>query len=114
MAIANKKSKTKAVSKPKAVPKKESKPSAPAKPKLDVDAFVFETEIEKIEQAMERLFEQEDDPMAEPLTKDEIYWLGIWTLQLPDAKRRGMKTVPTSAREAAVLGLYNKQKRKKK
>uniref|UniRef100_A0A1D8ER02 Uncharacterized protein n=2 Tax=Escherichia phage ESCO5 TaxID=1897495 RepID=A0A1D8ER02_9CAUD len=46
--------------------------------------------------------------MAEPLTADQIYWFGWWTLNLPDAKRRGLKTVPTCAKENGVLKIYEK------
>lgn len=81
---------------------------------FDKDAFVFDTRIEDIEKAMQRLYDQEDDPMAEPLTEDEKYWLGWWTLHMPDAKRRGMTSVPISAREGAVLKLYEKPKTKRK
>lgn len=95
-------------------PVKSSKPVATPKEKFDKTAFVFNTPLEQIEEAMQRLFDQEDDPMAFPLTEDEKYWLGIWTIQLPDAKARGMTHVPTSAVENAVLKLYEKTKRKKK
>lgn len=107
-------------------PKKQSarkpatKRAAPAKsqtapkPKFDTEAFVFDTPIEKIEEALERLEEQEADPMAEPLTQDQLYWWGWWTLHMPDAKRRGMTTVPICAKESAILGLYEKQKGRKK
>ena len=84
------------------------------KPKFDTEAFVFDTPIEKIEEALQRLEEQEADPMAEPLTQDQLYWFGWWTLNLPDAKRRGMTTVPICAKESAVLGLYEKPKGRKK
>lgn len=86
-----------------------------AKPAFDKEAFVFETPIEKIEEALQRLEEQEADPLAQPLTKDQIYWWCNWLINLPEAKRRGLKTVPTCAVENAVLGLYErKPKRKKK
>lgn len=84
------------------------------KPKFDTEAFIFDTPIEKIEEALQRLEEQEADPMAEPLTQDQLYWFGWWTLNLPDAKRRGMTTVPICAKESAVLGLYEKPKGRKK
>ena len=92
---------------------KRASPSAP-KPKFDTEAFVFDTPIEKIEEALKRLEEQEADPMAEPLTQDQLYWWGWWELHMPDAKRRGMTTVPICAKESAVLGLYEKPKRGKK
>ncbi|BBK09319.1 hypothetical protein [Klebsiella phage 05F01] len=88
---------------PKTSSKSSSKPIR--KEKFDTEAFVFNTPIKHIEEALERLEEQDNDDMAEPLTKDQIYWWGIWTLQLPDAKKRGLETVPTCAKENAVLKL---------
>lgn len=85
-----------------------------SKPKFDTEAFVFDTPIEKIEEALQRLEEQEADPMAEPLTQDQLYWWGWWELHMPDAKRRGMTTVPICAKESAVLGLYEKPKGRKR
>ncbi|WPK29351.1 DNA ligase [Escherichia phage vB_EcoM_EP57] len=43
--------------------------SVPKKDKFDTEAFVFDTPIEKIEEALQRLEEQEADPMAEPLAE---------------------------------------------
>lgn len=102
--------------KKQSAPKRATKKKAPAKsqtapkPKFDTEAFVFETPIEEIEKALQRLEAQEADDMAEPLTKDQIYWWGVWTMQLPDAKRRGLTTVPTCAKENAVLALPRKKK----
>lgn len=91
-----------------------SKPTSPPKEKFDKEAFVFQTPIEQIEDALKRLELQEDDPNAEPLTKDQIYWWIVWLNSLPDAKKRGMSYVPTCAIENAVLGLYDKSKAKGK
>ena len=52
--------------------------------------------------------------MADPFTEDELYWFGWWVLNLPEAKKRGMKSVPICAKESAVLGLYEKPKRRSK
>ncbi len=90
-----------------------SKPSQP-KEKFDREAFVFQTPIEQIEAALEKLEMQDADPDAEPLTKDQIYWWCVWLNSLPDAKKRGMTHVPTCAVENAVLGLYDKTKSKSK
>ena len=87
----------------KKLPKTSCKPSG--KEKFDTEAFVFHTPIKHIEEALRRLEEQDNDVMAEPLTKDQIYWWVVWTLQLPDAKKRGLETVPTCAKENAVLKL---------
>lgn len=92
----------------------ESRRETVPKPKFDTEAFVFDTPIEKIEEALQRLEEQEADPMAEPLTQDQLYWWAWWELHMPDAKRRGMTTVPICAKESAVLGLYEKPKGRKK
>lgn len=91
--------------KPATKRKAPAKSQTAPKPKFDTEAFVFETAIEEIEKALQRLEEQEADPMAEPLSKDQIYWWGIWTMQLPEAKRRGLTHVPTCAIENAVLRL---------
>lgn len=91
--------------KPATKRKAPAKSQTAPKPKFDTEAFVFEMPIEEIEKALQRLEEQEADPMAEPLSKNQIYWWGIWTMQLPEAKRRGMTHVPTCAIENAVLGL---------
>lgn len=102
----------KKVSKPKSAKPKVSTPKtvAPKKPAFDKEAFVFETPIEEIENALERFEAQEADDMAEPLTADQHYWWGIWLMQLPDAKRRGMTHVPTCAIENAVLKIPRKPK----
>lgn len=91
-----------------------TKPKAPAKPKSPTDEFIYNTPLEKIEAALKRLEEQDADPMAEPLTKDQIYWWVVWENQLPEAKRRGLTQVPTCAIEGAVLGLYDKTATRKR
>lgn len=115
--------KTPVSKKPKAVKPKSSattkklatkKTKAPEKKPFDKEAFVFETPIEKIEEALQRLEDQEADPLAEPLTKDQTYWWGNWLVNLPEAKRRGLTHVPTCAIENAVLGLYDKPKTRKR
>jgi len=90
----------------------------PTKSTFDKDAFVFSTDVERLEQAIkERLEELEDlreyqQPDADQRKRinDLCYWIGVWEIGLPEAKRRGMKTVPTSARENAILGLFDKPK----
>lgn len=82
------------------------------KEKFDTTAFVFETSIADIEAAMSRLFEQDEDPNAEPLTNLQLYWLGVWCLMLPDAKRRGLEKVPCCAQERIALGLHAPKKKR--
>ena len=86
----------------------------PVKQKFDTSAFVFTTKVEIIEQALQRLHDQEADPDAEFLTKEELYWLGWWELNMPEVKRRGLTEVLTCAQENATLQLYEKPKRRKK
>lgn len=84
------------------------------KGKFDTAAFVFDYPVEEIQRAIHRLEDQDADPMAEPLTEDELYWWAIWEMQLPEARRRGLTHVPTCAIENAVLGLPKLNKRTKK
>ena len=80
--------------------------------KFDTKDFIFETSIADIEAAMSRLFEQDEDPNAEPLTDLQLYWLGVWCLMLPDAKRRGLEKVPCCAQERIALGLHAPKKKR--
>lgn len=86
----------------------------PVKDAFDKTAFVFTTKVVDIEAALQRLKEQDEDPNAEPLTKDEVYWWGWWDLNMPELKRRNMTEVLTCAQENAALKLYKKPTRKKK
>ena len=89
-------------------------PKAKKKEKFDTTAFVFETSIVDIEAAMARLLEQDEDPNAEPLTDLQLYWLGVWLMMLPDAKRRGLEKVPCCAQERIALGLHAPKKKRSK
>lgn len=86
----------------------------PGKTTFDKSAFVFPTLVETIKEALQRLNDQEADPLAEPLTKDEIYWMGWWELNMPEVERRGLTEVLTCAQENAVLKLYTKTTKRKK
>lgn len=94
----------------------------PTKSTFDKDAFVFNTEIVVLENALEERVEelidlreyQQPDQEQKKRINDLCYWIGVWEIGLPEAKKRGMKTVPTSARENAILGLFEKPKRGKK
>lgn len=86
----------------------------PVKEKFDTSAFVFTTEVSVIKEALQRLHDQEADPDAYPLTKDEIYWMGWWELNMPEVDRRGLTSVLTCAQENAALGLYKKTPKRKK
>lgn len=82
------------------------------KEKFDTTAFVFETSIADIEAAMARLFEQDEDPNAEPLTDLQLYWMVVWCSMLPEAKRRGLEKVPCCAQERIALGLHAPKKKR--
>lgn len=86
----------------------------PVKEKFDTSAFVFTTDVGVIKDALQRLHEQEEDPEAEPLTKDQIYWMGWWDLNMPEVDRRGLTHVLTCAQENAALGLYKKTTKRNK
>lgn len=86
----------------------------PVREKFDTEAFVFTTDVCVIKEALQRLHDQEADPEAEPLTKDEIYWMGWWELNMPEVDRRGIEKVLTCAKENAALGLYKKTTKRKK
>lgn len=83
---------------------------------FDTSAFVIITPIEELEQVLEdRLAELVDlleylcpDHEQKKRIKTLQYWLGIWEMTLPDAKRRGMTSVPMSAVERATLGFVRK------
>lgn len=86
----------------------------PVREKFDTEAFVFTTDIVVIKEALQRLHDQEADPEAEPLTKDQIYWMGWWELNMPEVDRRKIEKVLTCAKENAALGLYKKTTKRKK
>lgn len=88
----------------KGVTKKKATPVVKKEP-FDKTAFVFNYPVEEIQKALSRLEAQDADPMAEPLTEDELYWWANWEMQMPEVTRRGMSHVPTCAVENAVLKL---------
>lgn len=89
---------------------------AEEKKPFDKTAFVFNTPIEKLKECLLTCEEElvrlltipKPDPWVQERIDDLTYWLGVWELQLPDAERRKMTTVPMSAIERVVLGLYQK------
>lgn len=94
----------------KAQPKAASK--APEKRQFDSDALIFETALSDIENGLEMLIERFEgswEGRTEPWDGDADYILAWWTLNLPEAKRRGIKTVLASARERAILGIYKRE-----
>jgi len=81
---------------------------------FDKTAFVFETEISKIEEWMQRMEDQCEDPDAEWPTEQELMWYATWLRDIDYYKNHGLTKTLCSAQECAVLGLYEKPKRKTK
>lgn len=90
--------------------------SVTSKPKFDTTAFIFKTEVSKIEEWVNRMLQDLDDPEVEWPTEQESYWLGYWLHILPAYKLNNVEYTLTSAQENAVMGLYTKpvKKRSKK
>lgn len=94
----------------------------PVKQKFDTSAFVYTTKVEILEEALDKFHEELKDlleyasPDSDQKRRIESlkYWLGVWELNLPELKRRGMTEVLTCAQENAILGLYKKTTKRKK
>ena len=99
--------------KPKS-PLKQATAKQPVKKKsdFDVDAFVFEVEISKIEGWVKGMCIELDDPEFEWPSYDEQYWLGRWLTDLPYYRAHNIQKTLVSARESAILGLYDKNEKK--
>ncbi len=82
------------------------------KPKFDIDAFVFEVDISKIEEWVNGMCIELDDLGFEWPSYDEEYWLGRWITDLPYYRAHNIQKTLVSARESAILGLYDKTKKK--
>jgi hypothetical protein len=89
------------------------KQSVKKKSDFDVDAFVFEVEISKIEDWVKGMCIELDDPEFEWPSYDEQYWLGRWLTDLPYYRAHNIQKTLVSARESAILGLYDKTQKKK-
>ena len=100
--------------KPKSTEKKvAAKQPVKKKPKFDVDAFVFEVDISKIEEWVKGMCIELDDSEFEWPSYDEQYWLGRWLTDLPYYRSHNIQKTLVSARESAILGLYDKTKKRK-
>ena len=82
------------------------------KPKFDTEAFVFKTEISKIEEWLQKMFEDLDNPCVEYPTPEEQYWLGRWIADIEMYRNNNIPYTYVSAKESAVLGLYKKKETK--
>ena len=85
--------------------KQTSKPKE-VKPKFDTDAFVFKTDISKIEEWLKRMLDDLDDPDVEWPSYDEQMWMAYWIRDLPFYKANNITYTFTSARENAILKIY--------
>lgn len=83
------------------------------KPKFDIDAFVFEMDVSKIEEWVRGMCIELDDPEFPWPSYDEQYWLGRWLTDLPYYRAHNIQKTLVSARESAILGLYDKTKKRK-
>ena len=100
--------------KPKVSTKKvTAKQQVKKKSDFDVDAFVFEVDISKIEDWVKGMCIELDDPEFEWPSYDEQYWLGRWLTDLPYYRVHNIQKTLVSARESAILGLYDKTKKRK-
>ncbi|MGL5015232.1 MAG: hypothetical protein ACRC6V_13235 [Bacteroidales bacterium] len=90
-----------------------SKKTTKNKSDFDVDAFVFEVDISKIEDWVKGICIELDDPEFEWPSYDEQYWLGRWLTDLPYYRAHNIQKTLVSARESAILGLYDKTQKKK-
>ena len=88
--------------------------SKEVKPKFDTDAFVFKTEISKIEEWLQKMLDDLDDPEVEYPTPDEQYWLGRWIADIDFYRNNNIPYTYVSAKESAVIGLYEKPKKSTK
>ena len=84
------------------------------KPKFDTEAFVFQTPIEKIEARVNQKLEELDDPDIDWPSEDETYFLGRWLTDLPYYRANNITYTLTSARESAIMNLYDKPKKSTK
>lgn len=93
-----------------------------SKDAFDKTDFVFEVDLEVLIKTLkDRLVEL--DELTEIMyptgtekkrINDLTYWIGIHQLIIPEAKRRGMTTIPCCALESAILELPRKKKTKRK
>ena len=68
----------KSVKPTKSVEAKTTSKSKEVKPKFDTDAFVFKTEISKIEEWLQRMLDDLDNPDVEYPTYDEQVWIASY------------------------------------
>lgn len=99
---------------PKLVDTKPTCKSKEVKPKFDTDAFVFKTEISKIEEWLKRMLDDLDDPWVEWPSYDEQCILAVWLRDIDFYRANKIPYTYISAKESAIIGLYEKPKKSTK
>ena len=84
-----------------------SKPKE-VKPKFDTDAFVFKTDISKIEEWLQRMLDDLDNPDVEYPTYDEQCLIIVMINEISFCKNNGITQLLTNAKENAIMGLYRR------
>lgn len=79
-----------------------------SKPKFDTDAFVFKTDISKIEEWLQRMLDDLDDPDVEYPTYDEQYLIIVMINEINFCKNNEITQLLTNAKENAIMGLYRR------
>ena len=87
---------------------KQTSKSKEVKPKFDTDAFVFKTEISKIEEWLQRMLDDLDDPDVEYPTYDEQCLIIVMINEISFCKNNGITQLLTNAKENAIMGLYRR------
>jgi len=83
------------------------------KKKFDTEAFVFKTPISKIEEWVQMMCDSLDDPEQEWPSYDEQVCLAYWLRDLPYYRANNIPYTLTSARENAILKIYEGKPKKK-
>jgi len=74
------------------------------KSKFDTSDFVFKTEISKIEEWLERMLDDLDDPEIPWPNQQEEMFLATWIRDIGYYRANNIKYTLTSAQESAIMG----------
>lgn len=81
------------------------------KPKFDTEDFVFKTDIAKIEEWLQKMLDDLDDPWVEWPSYDEQCLLAVWLRDIDFYRANKIPYTYTSAKENAIMGLFEKPKK---
>lgn len=90
---------------------KETKTTKEVKPKFDTEDFVFKTDIAKIEAWLQKMLDDLDDVEVEYPTYDEQLWLAYWLRDIDFYRANNIPYTYVSAKESAIMGLYEPPKK---